>query len=88
MKTQSIDTNQKTEEVLISLIRKAKPSKKFDQVRSLSQTTLNLSRRAIIRRNSKLDDIQQDILLVNYYYGQELADKFRNYIEKKINEKS
>lgn len=88
MKTQSIDTNQKTEEVLISLIRKAKPSKKFNQVRSLSQTTLNLSRRAIMRRNSKLDNIQQDILLVNYYYGQELADKFRNYIEKKFNEKS
>ena len=83
MKTQSIDTNQKTEEVLISLIRKAKPSKKFNQIRSLSQTTLNLSRRAIFRNNPKLDNIQKEILLVNYYYGQELADKFRNYIEKK-----
>ena len=83
MKTQSIDINQKTEEVLISLIRKAKPSKKFNQIRSLSQTTLNLSRRAIFRNNPKLDDIQKEILLVNYYYGQELADKFRNYIEKK-----
>jgi len=82
MKTQSIDTNKETEEILISLIRKAKPSKKFSQIRSLSRTTLNLSRRAIYRNNPELDDIQQDILLVNFYYGQELADKFRKYIEK------
>ncbi|HEM49038.1 MAG TPA: hypothetical protein ENO27_02390 [Caldithrix sp.] len=88
MRTQSIDTNQKTEDVLISLIRKAKPSKKFDQVRSLSQTALNLSRRAINRKNSALDDVQQDILFVNYYYGPELSAKFCNYIQKKINEKS
>jgi hypothetical protein len=82
MRTQSPDTDQKAEHVLISLIHKAKPSKKFEQVRSLSQTTLNLSRRAIIRKNPTLDEVQQDILFVEYYYGKELATKLRKYFDK------
>lgn len=40
MRTQSIDTRLEAEEVLISLSRKASVAKKFAQIRSLSQTTL------------------------------------------------
>ncbi len=61
MRTQSIDTRLETEEVLISMFRKASVAKKFAQIRSLSQTTLQLSRRAIARANRNLSERQIDI---------------------------
>ena len=56
MITQSIDTNPKAEKYLISLIRKASPASKLSQVRSLFQTMMQLSRRAIERANENMDE--------------------------------
>jgi len=49
MRTQSTDTDSKTEAAWIALLREATPARKFAQVRSLSEVTLSLSRRAIAR---------------------------------------
>jgi hypothetical protein len=83
MRTQSRDTDINTEKVLISLIRNAKTSTKFDQIRSLSRTTLNLSRRAILRKNPGLNEQQINVLFISYLYGQDLANRFQKYLSRK-----
>ena len=82
MRTQSIDTRFEAEAVLISLFRKASIAKKFSQIRSLSQTTFQLSRRAIARANKDLTDRQIDILFVSNHYGKEIAANLENYLDR------
>ena len=88
MKTQSIDTNPETERVLISLIRKESFSKKLSQILSLSQTTIQLTKRAIARANKNLDIDQIKLLFIDYHYGKDLAERVRKYIDKSHNEKT
>jgi len=88
MKTQSIDTHPESERVLISLIRKKSISKKLSQILSLSQTTIQLSKRAIARANENLDIDQIKLLFINYHYGKDLAEQVKKYIDKGHNEKS
>ena len=82
MRTQSIDTDINAEEFLISLIRKASTSRKMAQVRSLSKTTIQLSKRAIARANKDLDERELDLLFVEYHYGNDLANRIKKYLEK------
>ena len=88
MRTQSADTDVKTEAALTAMLRKAKPSRKFAQVRSLSLTTLSLSRRAIHRKNKHLQENELLGLFVHYQYGKELADRFRRYMKSRHDEDS
>lgn len=88
MRTQSIDTDINAEKFLISLIRKASTSKKIAQVRSLSQTTIQLSKRAIARANKHLDEREVNLLFVAYHYGNDLADRLKKYLEKVNHENS
>jgi len=88
MKTQSADTNPKTERVLISLIRNQSPSKKLSHVLSLSQTTMQLSKRAIARAHKQLNIDQIKLLFINYHYGKDLAARVKKYIDKDRNAKS
>jgi hypothetical protein len=81
MRTQSTDTDRTTEAAWIAMLRRAKPSRKFAQVRSLSQTTLNLSRRAIARKNPHLTEAELGGLFIRYHYGDELADRFEQYVK-------
>lgn len=82
MKTQAIDTDPKTEAVLISLLRKATPAQKMSKVRSLTQTLIQLSKRAIARANKDIDAQEVDLLFVELHYGKELARRLRAYLEK------
>lgn len=84
MITQSPDTHPDAEKVLISLIRKANPSQKIHQVRSLSKTVILLSKRAIARANPHLNKREIDLLFVSHHYGQDLADRLRKYLEERI----
>lgn len=88
MKTQSVDTYQKAEEVQISLLRKASTSNKFSQVRSLSQITLQLSRRAIMRVNEELSERQIELLFISLHYGKELSNNLVKYLNSVSNENS
>ena len=81
MKTQSRDTDIRAEKVLIQMARKASVSQKMSQVRSLSKTVMQLSRRAIARANKGASEREIDILFVKYHYGDNLADRFRHYLE-------
>ena len=80
MKTQSIDTHPKTERILISLLKQESTAKKFSQIRSLSQMSIQLSKRAISRANKTLDENQVNLLFINYHYGKDLAERVRKYL--------
>ena len=83
MKTQSPDTHPDAEKELISLIQKASPAQKIHQVRSLSQTLMLLSKRAIARSNPNSTQRELDLLFVSYHYGEDLADRLRKYLEER-----
>ena len=88
MRTQSKDTHPKAEKVLISLLRDANTAKKFSQIRSLSQVTLQLSRRALVRANKDLTEQQIDVLFVFHHYGKELSDNLEKYFDSQAHENS
>lgn len=83
MKKQSIDTNVKSEQMLISLLREKSAAKKFAMIRSLSHSTIQLSKRAIARANQGIDDDQVNVLFIDLHYGKDLAYKFQKRIDEK-----
>ena len=78
-----VDTHIKAENVLISLLREKSPAKKFSLVRSLTQSTIQLSKRAIQRAHKGVDENQVNLIFIELHYGRELATKFQKYISKK-----
>ncbi len=83
MITQSPDTHPEVEEFQVSLIRGASIAKRISRVRSLSESTLRLSRRAIMRANPDLDEKELSLKIVSYHYGEELAGYLREYMKKR-----
>ncbi|MBC8229537.1 hypothetical protein H8E77_08325 [bacterium] len=53
-------------------------------MRSLSKTTIQLSRRAISRANPGLSEKEINLIFVAYHYGDELANRLRTYMEKNM----
>ena len=88
MKTQSIDTCPEAEKVLISLIRKKSIPEKLSQALSLSQTTIQLSKRAIARASKNSDADQINLIFINHHYGKDLAEQVKKYVAKGYDEKS
>lgn len=82
MVTQSLDTSIYMEAALIRLVRQASPAEKMSQVRSLSQTVMQLSKRAIARRNKDYNEQEVNLMFVSLHYGKELAERLRNYLDK------
>jgi hypothetical protein len=83
MRTQSIDTHPKIEKVLISLIQNKSIANKINQIVSLSQTTIELSKRAILRNNNELNENQINLLFINYHYGKDIAKRVEKYLNQK-----
>lgn len=83
MKTQSADTSNKAEAVLIDLIRKKTSAQKIEQVRSLSRTVIQMSRRAIARAKNTNDKAEIDLAFIELHYGAELAERVRLYLQKR-----
>ncbi|GAK59215.1 hypothetical protein U27_06192 [Candidatus Vecturithrix granuli] len=82
MKTQSVDTHPKAEEVQLNLLRKAGPIKRAWLMRSLSQTVLRLSRRTLREMNPDLSEQALNVLFVRYCYGDDLADRLQIYLNR------
>ena len=83
MRTLPADTRPEAEKVLICLLRKSNTSKKFEQIRSLSQTAMQLSRRAIARANPHLREKQINLRFISLHYGKDLKQRVEKYIDKK-----
>ncbi len=87
MKTKSTDTHINAESVLISLLREQNTAKKFSIIRSLSQSTIQLSKRAIARANKGINEEQVNLIFIDLHYGKDLAQKYQKYLDQK-NEKT
>ena len=83
MKTQSIDTHPKMEELLITMIRKLSIAQKISKVSSLSQTIMFLSKRAITRANPYLTQNEIKTKYVYYHYGDNMAKLYSTYLKSK-----
>ena len=83
MRTPPLDTRPEAEKVLISLLRHANTSQKFAQIRSLSQTTIQLSRRAIARANRGLSEEQINLRFIALHYGKDLANNVKEFLDRK-----
>ena len=81
MTSQPLDTHQEIEEVQIALIRKASVSKRISLLRSLSQTAIQLSRRAINRANPDLTEEELKYKILEHHYGTELTERHRNHFD-------
>ena len=77
------DTNPEAESVLISLARKAPIAQRTARMRSLSQTTMKLSRRAIMRANPGYSDREVSLEFVKLHYGNDLASRLKNHLDHK-----
>ena len=82
MKTNLSDTNPKIEAIQIKLLKQKTFSQKFSLIESLSSLTINLSKRAIIRKNPHLTTPELNLLFVKFNYGEDLYKKVRLYIMK------
>jgi len=83
MRTQSPDTSPEVEYVQIELLRKATPAKSFHLARSLSQSMILASSETIKRLHPEASQKELKILFVELYYGKELANRVRAYLEKR-----
>lgn len=83
MMPQSTDTHPDAENIQISLIRKATIANRISRTRSFSQSIIQLSRKAIKRANPKLNERELILTFIAYHYGTELADRLREYLDKK-----
>lgn len=81
MITQSPDTHPGIERVMISLIQNASIAKRISKVRSLSESTIRLSRRAIMRANPGLDKEELNYKFISFHYGEKLEALFREYMK-------
>jgi len=77
------DTKPEVEKFLFSLLQKSTSAARIFQVCSLTNMTINLSKRAIGRVNPDLCKKELDILFVKYHYGNELAEKLSDYFDLK-----
>ena len=83
MKTQSPDTQPEVEQIQIELFRKAGSVRRFNLARSLSQTAIELSRRAIRRQHPDASEEEVRLIWVALHYGQDLADRLRADLERR-----
>lgn len=76
------DCTPEAEKVHIDLLRKGGIAKRFALMASLTDSMRSLSRRAISRANPNLTDFEKKIKFVSLCYGEELGNKFRDYLLK------
>lgn len=83
MKTQSIDTHIQAEQFQVALLRQKSTAAKFSQIRSLSKSTIQLSKRAIFRANKGMSEQELNLLFINLHYGPDLANRVKTYMNQK-----
>ena len=86
MRTQSIDTHPRAEEIQILLLRQATVARRLSVMHSLSRTMSQLSRRAIHRANPAYSQLEVNLAFVAYHYGEELANQLSQYLERRQHE--
>jgi len=78
------DTHLAAARVQLALLRDASPCRKFQLARSLTRTTASLAFRALRRANPELSERDLDLLFVARNYGDDLAGRVREYLERRL----
>ncbi len=71
------DTNQESEKVQIACIQNMSVAKRLANMKSLTELTMRLSRRAILRRNPDFTKRDVDLTFVALHYGDDLAERLK-----------
>ena len=79
----SRDTPLKIEEIQIDLIRKSSIPKRMAILQALTEITIRLSKNAILRANPQLSRQEVNFLFCSFTYGENLANRIKEYIEHK-----
>ena len=77
------DTPLKIEEIQIDLIRKSSIPKRMAMVQALTEITIRLSKQAIVRANPQLSGQEINFLFCSFTYGEDLANRVKEYIKHK-----
>jgi hypothetical protein len=84
VRAQPSDTNLEVEKVLIDLIRQKSIPQKLSVLGSLSSLVIQLSKRAIARKNPALKKREINLLFVKFHYGESLYNRVKDYLLKSI----
>lgn len=76
----SPDTTPEAARAQIRMLRQATPAQRFRLTRSLSQTAMELARRALRRRMPQSDETEVNLAFVALWYGKDLAGEVRRYL--------
>ena len=80
MKASLSDTSPNAYRMWIQAIRGTCPSERLARARSLSQSVIELSRRAIARAHPEWDETEVGLFFVELHYGKPLARQVRAYL--------
>ena len=83
MTPQSGNSSSEVEQVLTELLQKASSSKVFGAVRSMSRKMIEAARVRIRKSYPNATDEEIAVMLLERYYGKDLADRFRIEIQKR-----
>ena len=72
-----IDTSAEADRVQFELLRRATPARRATLARSLSTTTMQLTRRALRKQRPEATEPEIDLAFVELCYGRELAERLR-----------
>lgn len=75
------DTSPEAEAIQVNLLKKAGLRKRFELMRSLTRTMIQLSRRALVRRNPDLTSAEVDYFFLSLNYGHDIACRVKRYLE-------
>ena len=80
MKPGLSDTTEEIERIQAALLRRLTVAERISRSRSLSQTAIQLARRAIRRANPHLTKREVELLFVALHYGEDLASALRSHL--------
>lgn len=83
MRAQSRDTDLESERVQVELLRKATIARRSAIAFSLSETAIELARRAIRLQTPNMSDREVLLRFAAVHYGTDLADRIRRYLQGK-----
>lgn len=77
------DTHPAVEEVHVRLLAQAGPARRLALAASLSQTTMELSRRAVAQHAGRCSPQELAVKVVALWYGEELAERLKTCLENR-----
>ena len=75
------DTSKAAEVFQVEILKRAGTARRVELVRGLSETMIQLSRRAIARSHPRFSSEDVDLFFVELSYGADLAERVKLYMQ-------